>query len=231
MLAAAAFIAPGALMLFTSQRGFLTAETFALRLTPLDETGEAANVFKWMVAGSPWRAFALFLPLALFVPTGIQIVAPGTASVRRRALALVVVPVLVALIFAIGRVSWWATLDGVLLVALVALLAGRTEGNSVKRAWPVLAALPGLFLLLPPAPGEPTERLRIDLAERDFAHWLGRHAGEFGALALAPPNLTVSLYYHGGVHGLGTPYRRTTLASWPQCASPARRRRVKPRRL
>ena len=207
-LAAAAFVTPAAIMLFTGNRGFLTPDAFALRLSPLEESGEAANLFKWMVAAnSPGRAFALLLPLALLIPAGFELLAKATAPGRRRALALALAPVLIALIFGFGRISWWSPLDGVLLVLLAVLLAGRTEGYSLRRAWPALVALPGLLLLPPKATDEAATPTRADLAERDFAHWLARHAGERGALALAPPNLTVSLYYHGGLQGLGSPYR------------------------
>lgn len=206
--AAVAFLLPVGILLTTDSKGFLTPDTFARRLSPLDEAGEAANVFKWMVAAdSPGRALALVLPLALLIPAGIQLFRRATDPVRRRALAVVIVPTLVALVFAIGRVSWWSPLDGTLLAVLVVLLADRSAGHGAKRAWPVLVALPGIFLLAPRAPGEPSTQLRAELAERDFAHWLARHAGETGAIVLAPPNLTVSLYYHGGQRGLGTPYR------------------------
>jgi hypothetical protein len=43
--------------------------------------------------------------------------------------------------------------------------------------------------------------------ERDLAHWLARRTGPDGAVVLAPPGLTTSLFFHGGLHGLGSPYR------------------------
>jgi hypothetical protein len=208
IVAAVVFLGPAVILLATDSKGFLAPDTFALRLSPLDEAREAPNVFKWMAAAdSPGRALALVLPLALLIPAGIQLARRATDPARRRALAVVTVPAIVALGFAIGRISWWSPLDGTMLAVLVVLLADRSAGHWSKRTWPVLAMLPGIFLLAPRAPGEPSTRLRADLAERDFAHWLARHAGETGAIALAPPNLTVSLYYHGGQRGLGTPYR------------------------
>jgi hypothetical protein len=44
------------------------------------------------------------------------------------------------------------------------------------------------------------------LIERDLAHWLSRQAGPDGANVLAPPNLATSMYFHGGLTALGTPY-------------------------
>lgn len=207
VVAAAAFLAPAAIMIFTGNRGFLTSDTFALRLSPLEEVGEAANFFKWLAGiNLPARAFIVLLPLALLIPASRQLLAKATTSERRRILALAVVPAIVALVLGIGQVSWWSPLDGTLLVVLAVLLAGRNAGFRWAQAW-ALVALPGFLLLVPKATDDTNASLQAELAERDFAHWLSRHANDWGALALAPPNLTVSLYYHGGVPGLGTPYR------------------------
>lgn len=207
VVAAVAFLAPVVFMIFTGNRGFLAADAFAQRLSPLEEGGDATNFFKWMTGlRSPGRALIVILPLALLIPAGIQLLAKSTTPERRRILALALVPAVVALVLAIGRVSWWGPLDGALLVILAVLLAGRTGEFRLSQAW-ALVALPGLLLLLPKATDDTNAVLQADLAERDFAHWLARHAAEGGALALAPPNLTVSLFYHGGVPGLGTPYR------------------------
>lgn len=45
------------------------------------------------------------------------------------------------------------------------------------------------------------------LLEREAAYWLARRGGDEGAVVLAPPRLSVSLYFHGGLRVLGTPYR------------------------
>jgi hypothetical protein len=44
----------------------------------------------------------------------------------------------------------------------------------------------------------------VTLIERDLARWLAMHAGAGGAVALAPPNETITMYYYGGVRGLAT---------------------------
>jgi len=210
LLAATALVAPATIMLWSGTRGFLTPDTFALRLTALDESGEASNFFKWAFGGTAgWQVLAVLLPLALLIPVGQQLLRRDTGAGQRRALALAVLPALVALGFSCGQISWWNQVDAVLLVLLVALL-GR-EAASLRRGIALLAvALPGLVLLWPGRPAGPaelTEQEHVQLAERDLAHWLARHAGAGGTLALAPPNLTVSLYYHGGGRGLGSPYR------------------------
>jgi hypothetical protein len=71
--------------------------------------------------------------------------------------------------------------------------------------------LPGLFALMPAretgsSPADFTRHELEGLVERDFAHWLARRMGPDGAIVLAPPNLAASLYFHGGLRGLGSPY-------------------------
>jgi predicted negative regulator of RcsB-dependent stress response len=74
----------------------------------------------------------------------------------------------------------------------------------------LLLLIPGAKLLASPLPANSpdgvTENDVVALIERDFAHWLSNHHGPGEAVVLAPPNLTVSLYFHGGLAGLGTPY-------------------------
>lgn len=45
------------------------------------------------------------------------------------------------------------------------------------------------------------------LIERDLAWWLASQAPERDAVFLAPPDLTSAIIYHGGLRGLGSPYR------------------------
>jgi hypothetical protein len=44
----------------------------------------------------------------------------------------------------------------------------------------------------------------IGLVERDMAYWLAQHVGPQGAVVLAPPNETATLYYYGGLRGLAS---------------------------
>jgi hypothetical protein len=47
----------------------------------------------------------------------------------------------------------------------------------------------------------------VGLIERDLARWLAKHVGGDAPLILAPPNETTTLYFYGGLRGLGTPAR------------------------
>jgi tetratricopeptide (TPR) repeat protein len=74
----------------------------------------------------------------------------------------------------------------------------------------LLVLAPGAMLLTREARADrrspATESEVAALIERDLSHWLARQAGPDGAVILAPPNLTTSLIYHGGLSGLGTPF-------------------------
>lgn len=202
-------------MWFRGDAGFLAEGPFATRLTLLDGAPGADNFAKWLVQGGlTVELVATCLPL-LLIPVAIWLLCRrDTAPVRRSALAILLVPVLVAFGFACTELSWWNTLHYLLLAVLVAATFGATRTERQTTAWlagALVAAIPGLIALMPTkrnadAPNLTPVELQ-SLAERDFAHWLAKRRGEEGALVLAPPNLTVSLIFHGGLRGLGTPYR------------------------
>lgn len=214
-IAALAMISLPATMWLKSDAGFLAEHTFSDRLALLDETPAADNFAKGLVQGGiglPLAAAAI--PLLLLGPAIWLLLSRQTAPQRRAALALLLVPVAVSFAFACAQLSWWSTLHYLLAATLVLVAAGETTPERRAFVWlgsGIAAFLPGLIALLPPrldaANPEFTPIELQGLAERDFAHWLAKRRGEENAIVLAPPNLTVSLIYHGGLRGLGTPYR------------------------
>ncbi len=214
ILAGLAMGALPAIMYFKNSPGFLTTP-FAFRLTALGEETEFGNLAKWLVhEGATWQTLAVGLPLLFLVMAGRQLWRREANDTQRLALALVLGPVLLALGFACTQLNWWNQLNALLLVLLVAALSGTDNAGSSNPlpGWRLLvlalALLPGVILLVPPADtGTGVTRRELEgLAERDFAHWLARRTGPDGAIVLAPPNLTTSVYFHGGLRGLGSPY-------------------------
>ncbi len=195
--------------------GFLAPGTFANRLTLLDDAAGADNFAKWAVQGGHAAALAgAALPLALLAVAGWLLVRRETAPARRMALAILLVPALAVLVFACAELSGWNTLDLLLLSLLVVASSGESVAERPARLWlagAAVALMPGAIALLPAridAHGPKLTPSELQgLAEREFAHWLARRRGSEGAIVLAPPNLTVSLFYHGGLKGLGSPYR------------------------
>lgn len=194
--------------------GFPGRETFAQRLSALGNDMEAANLATWVVhQKSTVMILAAFAPLALLVPAVLRLLGAGDRTAQSR-IGLVLGPVAVTLVLACSQLSWWSTLQLGLLLLAVVTCAGREPVTG--KAWPVLllplVALPGLFALWPAALPAAGKELVLDrpeqeaLIERDCAHWLSQRVGADGAIALAPPNLTTSLIFHGGLRGLGSPY-------------------------
>jgi hypothetical protein len=203
-----------AVMLLKHQNAFLQANPFAFRLTALGEAGEPGNLAKTLVReGASLRLLALGLPLFLLLPAALTLVRRETAEAQRLALWLLLGPALVALGFACRQPSWWSLLDVLLLAILVVTTAGPATGappgNGLVAA---LILLAGVGVLTPGrAPAAEADNFTkpelIGLAERDFSHWLARRMGPDGATVLAPPDLTSSLMYHGGLRGVGSAYQ------------------------
>lgn len=208
VLAALAVAAVPAIMAVKHVPGFLALDPFALRLTGLGETAEAANWATWLVReGASWRVVAQLVPLAVLVGALLKLCLKATPAVERAGIVLLLGPVAAGVVLACTRLSWWNQAD---LLLLLLLAAGGVAGLG-RLAAVALLLVPGLVALTPAAPiatkEQLTRRQQEALVERNFAQWLARRVGPDGAIVLAPPNLTASLYFHGGLRGLGSPYR------------------------
>jgi hypothetical protein len=214
VLAAAAVAGVPLALWRTHSLGFLTADLPSLRLSRLPDSPRAADSMAWLMRdGLTAPAWATLLPLLLCLPAIWLVVRRRGAVGPRASIAVALGPVLVALGFACRQLSWWNGFDGVLLALVVATSAAlaATTRRPARWAWAALAALallPGAILNLPrehageKSPLNQTEV--VTLIERDLARWLAMHAGAGGAIALAPPNETITMYYYGGVRGLAT---------------------------
>lgn len=217
-LAVLALLSVPAAMLAGAGHGFLTQAAFAQNLTLLNGGIEAETVFHWISRDGATLAFSVTaLPLLLLGAAIWLLVRKDTAPWRRSALAVMLGPVVVALGFACWQLSWWATLDYLLLgVAAAATATDRAAslGWSRDAGWAggmAAISLLSLPLLVPKQTRDAELNVSrvelLSLVERDFAHWLARRTGPEGAVVLAPPSFTTSLFFHGGLRGLGSPYR------------------------
>lgn len=211
-------VALPAVMVFSGARGFLTPEAHAMRATALLHGIQAESTGAWLHRdGLTLAAFATLLPAVLLVfPLGKAVEAalgrgPAPGSV------LLLGPGLVALAFAWHWLSWWSSFDTVALVLVAALAVRKPDEPMValrSAGWIVVAVpvfLPGLWLdgeLHPKGPDDALSAGELQsLVERDFAQWLARRGGPGEAIVLAPPTMTASMIYFGGMRGLGTGYR------------------------
>jgi hypothetical protein len=178
------------------------------------------NFAAWIIRdGASLRFFATTLPLLLLFPAGMLMFRRPTDLRVRYALSLIIGATLVAVGFGFSQISWWNQVHVLLLVLLLTLTALWKTGAQPEKGLHRWTALMAVLLLLPGSVLMMRSRKPVDaehafskaelvaLAERDFAHWLARRTGPDGAIALAPPDLTASLIYHGGLRGVGSPYR------------------------
>lgn len=202
VLATAALAAPFVVIWKYEDRAALIPDARSFQLTKLTEGVDAPTLL------------ITVLPLLLVVPALWLLFRPKTGYVLRASVAIVLGPVLVALVFACQQLVWWNRVDALLLVMLAVVAAQPQDAvtqRGQRRVWPVLVLLlllPGLFQLLPRALGGQTDKLSrsemLGLIERDLAGWLARHASTGGVVVLAPPNETTALCYFGGLRGIGS---------------------------
>ncbi|HXQ80610.1 MAG TPA: hypothetical protein VN775_04805 [Opitutaceae bacterium] len=216
VLGAAAFASLPVSMWIVRGLGFLSVDLPSMRLSLLPGGPEAPNLWAWLLQnGFTLSVRATVLPLLIVIPSVLLLFSPGTISHPRRVpIALALGPVLAAAGFAIRQIGWWngvdAALIGLLVAAAAALrLAARPRLVAVlSAALAALVLLPGAFRLWPSAEVNIKEGLSeseiVGLIERDLAYWLAKHVGSAGAVVVAPPNETATLYYYGGIRGLAS---------------------------
>lgn len=202
-------------LLRTGQPGFLAATPVLTRITDLPGEGGTTSLIDWIVNhGLSLATAALLLPFAatLIAVTWSWLHARATHAFAGVVLGLG--PFGVAL-GAAGFRTGYAAVAAALLLALLAPLVIVFRSVRLTRiaTWStgVIAAgaiVIGIVAVLPRyRGGETVSPNEVQaLIERDLAWWLARQAPEPAAVVLAPPELTVSLTYFGGLRGLGTPY-------------------------
>jgi hypothetical protein len=215
LLALAAIASLPAAVWFTRARGFISTDISTLKLTRLPGGAASQNLLTLVIhEGFSPLVLGTILPALLAFPA-IWILmrrAPGSAS--RRAVAVALGPVVVALGIALFRLSWWSVFDAVLVGLLAAETAALHVGEAprlMRSAWLVLLAvllIPGASQAWPRVGTEDKNALLesevIGLIERDLSRWLAGHASPGGDIVLAPPKATTALYYYGGLRCLAT---------------------------
>jgi hypothetical protein len=113
------------------------------------------------------------------------------------------------LIIAFVQLRWWTIFDVALLGLLVVVTTGIPAGLA-RIAWHagfVLLLVPGFIVTWPKTPkGEELSPAQArTLIERDLAQWLSARS-EPGTIVFAPPALSASLCYYGGLPVIASPY-------------------------
>lgn len=158
---------------------------------------------------------ASVLPL-LLIPAALWLVRrPEVPTPARRILWITLGLALGLAVLAGCQLRWWILLDVALLGLLVALSAalpavfGETFKLNAARLALLALVLPGAIWLWPQDVRKAGEDVLSvtearAMIERDLALWLGHRAP--GTTVYAPPNLSASLAYYGGLRVIGSPY-------------------------
>ncbi len=167
----------------------------------------SGGLFSWVRADRLSLGLtAALLPL-LLIPAALRLMRDAPA--RRAAILFATGAIGFCLLLVCWQLRWWGLLD-VMLVGLLAVTVAATPGGFAAIAWRSglgLLLLPALIAAWPRPTAEeelaPAEARA--LVERDLAQWLAARS-EPGTIAFAPPALSGSLAYHGGLRVIASPY-------------------------
>lgn len=202
----AALLSVGACIGFAMWRhpSFLANDITLTQLGRLNGGFAAADLGRWLQRdGGSLRVWATLLPAGLLCAgMFVSLRQPGA---HNSALLLLTGPLAVTAGLGAIWLRAWNTFDAMAVVALVTVLDGRRAGEAVGWiAGVTVSALAGLVLLVPPRTtfhaGEFSPMEMQLVMERDLAQWLALRRPN--AIALAPPALTASLWYYGGIRGI-----------------------------
>jgi hypothetical protein len=214
-LSIAAVVAVPAALLVRHGGDLFVLDSLSSHLTRLRSGIVAPSLAAWVGIQGPsiwlWLALA---PLAVLLPA-VWVLRNGLiARPTRAAVAITLGPVVVALSLACVKLTWWQTLDALLLVTLAAVAPGissRAIGRRARLGWisVVIALLaPGLIYVLGwdrPIQGDVLSRTELqDLILRDLAGWISQHSDPGSVVVLSPPSASIALSYYGAFRGLGS---------------------------
>jgi hypothetical protein len=217
VLAGAASVATVPVVMWkTANAGFLAVNLLSFRLTKQMDAVLAPNLPQWLTRdGLSPIVLATVLPLFVILVMLWHYLRRNAGGLKRASLAVVLGPALFAVTLAYFRLCWFQVLDGLLLVIGVLGTANICNaGQSAFKRWLRLGFLGAIFAVgmfqLTPLKNTATKNVLSlpeveGLVERDLAHWLARHStAQAATVVLAPPSLTSTLCFYGGMRGLGT---------------------------
>lgn len=190
-------------------RGWLFPSGPLRRLSSLDESTVQATALDWLAQASPVEIALLAAPV-LFVLTGLGLARwrrPNASGPSRTPVSGVALLFGALCLIGFCRVRW-----GVVLV-LVALPVAWQLAESLSARWRRSLLGAGVLYVvalllwstsLPPSLRQPVRGAVLAAADvealihRHFSHWLASHQPGQPVSALAPPDLSDSLVFHGG---------------------------------
>jgi hypothetical protein len=214
-LSIAAVVTVPAALLIRHGVDLFVIDSLDSHLTRLRNGIVAPSLAAWVgIQGPSFWLWLTLAPLGALLPAIWVLKNRQIAKPTRAAVAITLGPVMVALSLACVELSWWQTLDALLLVTLAAVAPGISSqaiGPKARLGWiSVVAVLlaPGLIYVLGwdrPSRGDVLGRSEVqDLIFRDLAGWISQHSDPGTVIVLSPPSASVALSYYGAFRGLGS---------------------------
>jgi hypothetical protein len=209
LAAAVLLIAPLVyVQLGSGYKGWLFPSAAMSRLTSLDETLVLSNVVDWIGRGSAGEVALIAIPLLI----AAALLAWGWSRRHempehlRSALPMATGVFVAVLVFALFRIRW-LPVAALLVLPLGSFLAARMSAGLRHTLLTIsvvfLGTLPAWKGTLPPSLLRPSEKTPARVADlealvhRRFSHWLAAHARRPETVALAPPEFSDSIVFHG----------------------------------
>jgi hypothetical protein len=213
MISAATIVGWVAMFWWKRGPGVLVTVAGTERFGPLANATAAANAWEWMVKQGPQQVLLVLAPSLLALLALGVFFRPDQKSVRPSVL-LGLSAFAACGVVAFMELRWWVLADAVVVVVgamIASTVAAGGFGRVARWTFPavLLLCVGGGWLQAFPSRSRIQDSVTAGelevMMERDFSHWLARHTSG-KAVVLAPPDLTASLIFHGGLQGIGSPY-------------------------
>ncbi|EDY83785.1 hypothetical protein VDG1235_3412 [Verrucomicrobiia bacterium DG1235] len=191
--------------------GWLFSSAAELRISSLDETIIFQNAFLWVARASAAERVLLLAPVIVgLLALVLRIKKRDTSSIN--SLILTAVPFIAALTLSYFKIRWGIVVS-LLAIPLVCWFASQLPKQPLRQILiPALGVVFFTFFALGKSlpntlkrPNETSNPSSADLGAlmyRHFSHWLAIHNPNRDLVALAPPELSDSIIFHGAKQSL-----------------------------
>lgn len=184
------------------------------RLTRLPIDPGVADIGEWLGGHSQGRVLlATLIPAGLLITGIAALIRIKDSRIEVKKIAIVLGPMVFALAMATIQLAWWSQFGVLALILAATGFSSDRLGQSIKWScggivlFASAMGAPFVFSGLDEQSRNTVNRAELEtLIERHLAQWLAVRTESSGDAVLAPPNVSVSLSYFGGLRVLGTPY-------------------------
>lgn len=191
--------------------GWLYPAASLRRLTSLDETHIHTHALAWLREATLAETLLILAPVLAAILVVILLARRSRSAAERRRITTTGVPLLVILVFGLFRIrlAILAALIAVpLILATAPLVPVMLRRIGITVAGALMLVLMAVEQNLPPSLSrsrdarEPGPADLQALVDRHIARWMATHHSRGSVAAMAPPELSDALVFHGGLRTL-----------------------------